>query len=145
MKRNFLGLLALGLAFSACNNLTNENIQLQKEVIAVHDSIMPKMGSFVRDDLKIGILLSKMDSLKKVNPNLDTASEKQQLANLQTDLKHTNEAMTDWMHDFDPVQENKKPEEVQSYLNDQLKKIQALKQHFSEVEEESQRVLERYK
>lgn len=145
MKRNFLGLLTLGLAFSACNNSTDENLQLQKEVIAVHDSIMPKMGEFVRDDLKVSVLLSKMDSLKQVNPSLDTAAEKQQLENLQTGLKKTNEAMTDWMHEFDPAQENKKPEEVQTYLHDQLKKIQALKQHFSEVEGESQRVLEKYK
>ncbi|GAA4779326.1 hypothetical protein GCM10023231_02590 [Olivibacter ginsenosidimutans] len=125
--------------------MKNENRQLQEEVIAVHDSIMPKMGLFVGNNLKVTTLLTKMDSLKQVHPDLDTSSLKQQLVNLQTDLKLTNEAMTDWMHNFDPEHENKKPEEVHTYLQEQLQAIRRLKDQFSATEQKSQHVLATYR
>uniref|UniRef100_F4C6Y9 Viral A-type inclusion protein n=1 Tax=Sphingobacterium sp. (strain 21) TaxID=743722 RepID=F4C6Y9_SPHS2 len=137
--------LALGVVTSSCNNAGNKNLQLQEEVIAVHDSIMPKMGALVRDNLKVGILLTKMDSLKQVNPALDTAQEKDKLLKLQSKLTEANEEMTDWMHNFEPAQEDKKAEEMASYLQNELAKIKALKEKFATAESESREILSKYK
>lgn len=130
---------------SSCNNAANKNLQLQEEVIAVHDSIMPKMGALVRDNLKVGLLLTKMDSLKQANPTLDTAQEKNKLLKLQSQLTQANEEMTDWMHDFEPTQADKKSEEVASYLKGELAKIRALKDKFAIAESESHALLSKYK
>lgn len=143
MKTNILHTILIGLIATACS-APSGNMQLQQEVIAVHDSIMPKMGTFVRDNMKAESLLSSMDSLKKADPAIDTALEKEKLRALQTNLQAANESMTDWMHAFDPVQENKEPAEITSYLQEELKKIQALKESFVKVEEESKQVLEKY-
>lgn len=132
-------------AFSACDNGASKNMQLQEEVIAVHDSIMPKMGTFVRDNLKVGILLTKMDSLKQLDPTLDTVQERERLLALQSKFKQVNEEMTDWMHNFEPSPEDKKAEEVESYLKSELAKIKALKNKFAETENESHQVLSKYK
>ncbi|QNL48573.1 hypothetical protein H8S90_17525 [Olivibacter sp. SDN3] len=145
MKHSLLYLAIALTSLSACNNIANENQQLQDEVIAVHDSIMPKMGTIVRDNLKVSILLTKMDSLKKINPALDTTLEKENLANLQEKLKEANESMTDWMHEFDADQEDKTPEEVRNYLQGELGKIQEVKVKFAKASAESQQVLEKYK
>lgn len=144
MKTNNLYVMLFGLIAIACSS-PNSNIQLQQEVLAVHDSIMPKMGTFVRDNLKIETLLNGMDSLKQIDPAIDTALEKEKLGTLQTNLQAANDSMTDWMHAFDPAQEDKKPEEIQSYLQQELEKIQALKETFVKAEEESKQVLEKYK
>ncbi|WP_134088182.1 hypothetical protein [Olivibacter sp. XZL3] len=145
MKKYIFLSLAMALSIAACDNTANHHVVLQQEVIAVHDSIMPKMGTFVRDNLKVGILLTKMDSLKQANPSLDTAQEKAQLTKLQSKLTEVNEEMTDWMHNFEPAQEDKKPEEIEAYFKNELTKIKALKEKFNEAEEESQRVLSKYK
>lgn len=145
MKYSLLYLAIVLTSFSACNNIANENQQLQDEVIAVHDSIMPKMGTFVRDNLKVSILLTKMDSLKKIYSDLDTTLEKKNFANLQEKLKSANESMTDWMHNFDADQANKTPEEVRNYLQEELEKIKEVKEKFAEASSESQQVLEKYK
>jgi len=144
MKYSNLTPFILGLTFIGCN-AANENLQLQEQVIAVHDSIMPKMGTFVRDNLKIDLLLNKMDSVKRADPSVDTAFEKEKLRSLQSSLKEANETMTDWMHNFDPAQDGKGTEEIESYLQSELQKIRELKNTFSEVEKESGQVLEKYK
>jgi len=140
----FLVVSALALAISACNNAQNEHIQLQEKVIALHDSIMPKMGLFVRDNIKIDLLLTKMDSLKAAHPSLDTTLEKEKLTALKTKLQHTHDAMTDWMHQFTPVEEQQNPEEAKSYLKEQLQVVQDLKKQFTDVEKESNEVLKTY-
>lgn len=147
MKKYIFLSLTIGSALNiaACKNNANQHVALQEEVIAVHDSIMPKMGTFVRDNLKVGILLTKMDSLKQADPSLDTAQEKEHLTKLKSKLSEVNEEMTDWMHNFEPAQEDKKLEEVEAYFKNELVKIKALKDKFKEAENESQRVLSKYK
>jgi len=144
MNKAFLFLVVSALAISACNQAQNEHAQLQEKVIALHDSIMPKMGLFVRDNIKIDLLLTKMDSLRAAHPNLDTTQEKKKLIALKTKLQHTHDAMTDWMHQFTPVEEQQNPQEAQAYLTEQLEIVQGLQKQFTDVEKESQEVLKAY-
>jgi len=135
-------LFALGIA---CSGAGNNNMKLQEQILAVHDSIMPKMGEFVRDELKIGVLSTKMDSLKAHYPDLDTLKEKEALLSLQQKLKAVNESMTDWMHAFEPEQESKTAEETQKYLQDELQNIRKLRETFLQTEQESEKLLAKYK
>lgn len=144
MIKIFINTLLLGVFFIACNNDTNNNKQLQTEIIAVHDSIMPMMGTFVRDNIKVKNLLMKMDSLQKITPGLDTLKEKEALNQLQITLGHANESMTDWMHDFEPAPENKNADEVKTYLQSELEKVKVLKDKFAVAEQQSKQILGKY-
>lgn len=144
MIKRFINILLLGVFFIACNNDTNNSNQLQTEIIAVHDSIMPMMGTFVRDNIKVKNLLTKMDSLQKVVPGLDTLKEKEELSQLQLTLGDVNESMTDWMHNFEPAPENKNADEVKTYLQSELEKVKVLKDKFTAAEQQSKQVLGKY-
>jgi hypothetical protein len=144
MIKNSISILLLGAFAVACNNGVNENNRLQTEIIAVHDSVMPMMGTFVRDNIKAKNLLIKMDSLHKVIPDLDTLKEKEELSKLQITLGDANEAMTDWMHNFEPAPENKNADEVKTYLETELKKVKTLKDKFTTAEQQRKQILEKY-
>ncbi|HWV75229.1 MAG TPA: hypothetical protein VN040_26095 [Pseudosphingobacterium sp.] len=144
MIKKSLSILLLGGFAVACNNGVNENHRLQTEIIAVHDSVMPMMGTFVRDNIKAKSLLIKMDSLHKILPDLDTLKEKEELSKLQLTLSDASEAMTDWMHNFEPAPENKNADEVKTYLESELKKVKTLKDKFAAAEQQRKQILEKY-
>ena len=63
MKNQLIIALSL-LCLTACSSESNdENDALQKDVIAVHDEVMPLMGTFVRNEILIDSLLNNMPAL----------------------------------------------------------------------------------
>ena len=144
MTKGFINILSLSILFIACDHNANDTQKLQAEVIAVHDSVMPMMGTFVRDNIQVKSLLTKMDSLKKAMPTLDTLKEREDLNNLQISLSEANDAMTDWMHNFEPAPENKSTDEIKDYFQNELEKVKALQNKFTEAEKTSKLVLEKY-
>lgn len=144
MTKGFINILSLSILFIACDHNANDTQKLQAEVIAVHDSVMPMMGTFVRDNIQVKSLLTKMDSLKKAMPALDTLKEREDLNNLQISLSEANDAMTDWMHNFEPAPENKSTDEIKDYFQNELEKVKALQNKFTEAEKTSKLVLEKY-
>lgn len=63
-----------------------ENNQM-KEVMAIHDEVMPKMG-------KIGKLVGQL------KPMVDTTAQGKDYAKAMRDLQAANESMMKWMQDF---------------------------------------------
>lgn len=145
MKFYHLSVLAvLFLASSCAQNEGNANEDLQKEVVSVHDEIMPLMGGFVRNSIKIDSILNNMDRVLEDNVNADTAQIKVDLLKLKENLDNATEGMNDWMHNFDMDNEGLSKEEVKTYLDDELTKIEKVKQQFKEAEKESNVVLKGY-
>ena len=99
--RNNLILLVLLAALGACTNTQEKtkekeetNLSPLDEVMALHDEVMPKMGSLMKVQKQLKI---KADSISTQNPE-----RAEQLRSLASDIELANEAMMNWMRNFDP-------------------------------------------
>ena len=84
--------LAIGMVAISCKEEKKteatpvDNMQM-KEVMAIHDEVMPKMS-------KVGRLVGKL------KPMVDTTAQGRQYATAMRDLQAANESMMKWMQDF---------------------------------------------
>lgn len=91
-----------------CGHKGDKNDPLYKEVMAIHDEVMPKM--------------STMHKIKKQLRQLPNSSEKEVL-NLLQNLDEADEAMMVWMADFDPPADGA---ERKTYLTAELESVTAM-------------------
>ncbi len=117
--KNILTILVAVVGLAACNN-TKEKKQeateptLMEEVMALHDEVMPKMGRMMKVQKQLKL---KADSIAT---NDEETAER--LRSLASDIELANEAMMDWMRNFDPNFEGTE-EEKQAYLEKKKKGI----------------------
>jgi hypothetical protein len=81
-----IGTIAISCKEEKKTEATKENNQM-KEVMAIHDEVMPKMG-------KIGKLVGQL------KPLADTTMQGKEYAKAMRDLQAANESMMKWMQDF---------------------------------------------
>ena len=115
MKKLFIAVFAV-FALSACNDGKDQEKALQDEVIKVHDKVMG-------DDNKLMDNKMKIDTL--INTTPDTA-KKAELTHLKAELMVAEQAMENWMQNFDPEKGSKSHEEKVIYLTDQKKQIMTI-------------------
>lgn len=138
MKLYILPLLIISFVVTSCGSSSNdENKNLQDSVIAVHDEIMPLMGGFTRNSIKIDSILMNLPEIKMQNPEIDTNQTRIDLLALKENLDSSTESMNDWMHGFEVDHAGKTKEEVKNYLENELLKINEVKRKFEAVSEES--------
>ncbi|MEQ9424347.1 MAG: hypothetical protein RJQ09_08030 [Cyclobacteriaceae bacterium] len=104
------------------------------EVMAVHDEVMPEMGTIrklQKDILAKAELISVEDS---------TGSAQNDLQVLAQELEAANESMMDWMREFSDPGEDIPHEEAMSYYEDQLKKVTEVKRSMLEAIEKGKAV-----
>ena len=108
--KNIIFLLIIGACFVGCR----EKSTLEKEVIAIHDEVMPKMGAIHLAKKKLRkVLSSSTDSLQKSN-----------VLQMIADLDDADEGMMTWMADWDvPSEEPQKTK----YLLQEKEKITKVK------------------
>ncbi|PXX31541.1 hypothetical protein C7972_101378 [Arenibacter sp. ARW7G5Y1] len=113
----------IAVAYS-CKDQNNDNSQM-KNVMAIHDEVMPKMGT-------IGKLVSQLDE-KITN---DASSDDYVAA--REELKVAHKAMMDWMKGFgdrfdgDEILNGKAlTEEKQKWLDEEESKVKALKDQIN--------------
>lgn len=135
MQKFLFTLLAATVFIVSCNTKPDENKQLQDEVIAVHDEIMPLMSDFVKNSIKIDSLLA--------SDKINSEENKEELVDLKATLDDANEAMNDWMYEFEMEHEDKSDGEIKKYLENELTRINLVKEKFSEASKKST-VLENY-
>lgn len=141
----FAGLMALSMG--ACNNAEKDGRTIEaikEETIAVHDEIMPQIGSFDRQSLKIDSILTNLDSLKQLRPELDTAEVRADLTGLKNRLEGATDSMMQWMNEFEVEPEDKSEAETKAYFESELKKITDMKKTFSDVTKESTEKLAKF-
>ena len=143
MKNQLLIALSL-LGLTACSTGNDENEALQQEVIAVHDEVMPLMGSFVRSEMLIDSLLNNMSALKEADPSLDTAAQSLRFSSLKAKLESATDGMNKWMQDLDLDYEGMTEQEVKTYLKEEKRKVDQINQLFKETDAESKDVLAPY-
>lgn len=145
MKFYHLSILGALLLAASCNQKNTDNNQdLQKKVVSVHDEVMPLMGGFVRNSIKIDSILNNLDRVLEDNPSADTAEVRVELMNLKGNLDNTVEEMNDWMYAFDMENEGQSKEEIKKYLENELLRIQKVKSHFEEAAKQSNIILKGY-
>ena len=115
--------IIMGTAYS-CKESKQDSSQMKK-VLAIHDEVMPKMGT-------IGSLISTLD--EKISEG-DTT---EQYATARQDLKAAHKSMMDWMKNFgerfdgDEIMKGKSlTEEKQQWLDEEEVKVKALRDQIN--------------
>ena len=124
--------LALLLFLAACGKTTkneqpvaeNPNQALYKQVMEVHDEIMPKME--VIYNLKEGLEEKIENTL-----NIGNARE-QQLEQVILNLDSASGSMRNWMQNFDPLTDSADQEKARQYLLLELEKVKQVRELITE-------------
>ncbi|NJB36832.1 hypothetical protein [Croceivirga sp. JEA036] len=125
MKRIVLLLIVVIICSCQGNKKHEEgNSQMQK-VMAIHDEVMPKMGT-------LGKLVSQLKD------KVDTTATGKQYQQAMKDLQKSNSAMMDWMKGFgdrfdsDEILNGKElTPEKQAWLDEEEVKVKALKEQIN--------------
>lgn len=111
------------LLFS-CSDGKNENQALKDRVIAVHDEVMPEMGTLKSLQNK---LREKSDSLGEGQVSSDTENYVQSLEAAAKSCQTAYDGMFVWMRQFEGEYEDMTKEETKAYLEEQLKKVEKVR------------------
>jgi methylphosphotriester-DNA--protein-cysteine methyltransferase len=114
----------------------NEQAALYKEVIDIHDEVMPRMRDINQLLKDIDTRVSEFEADSLLTP--DQLAEKQNLESTKSLLEDANEGMMSWMRDFQQIEEDQEHEEVIKYLSDEKQKIQAIKEDILSAIEEAE-------
>ena len=113
MIKKLLIIALLGSTLYGCADTKQQEKQLYKEVIALHDSVMAHNGLLMKNKMKLDTLLTQ---------NLQ-ATTKDSAMLASKSLIAADEAMNTWMHQFEPDYSGKPHNEVMKYLEDQKVQI----------------------
>jgi uncharacterized protein YicC (UPF0701 family) len=103
----------------ACANpLIETNKEMRAQIIGVHDEVMPKMGELMSLQKKA---LAQADSLYAQDSTATAQIESMRTIAGQLDQAY--EGMFVWMRQYSLEEEGKTPEEIKTYLDDQLLKV----------------------
>ncbi len=120
-----------GHDMSEHNPLSSEHVmgdERTAEIMAVHDSIMPKMEDIMILKSELKQEVSTIDSVLSLKSTPSLASKKAKTLAMIIQLEEADKAMMGWMHQYKADTLAKlNEEEVQHYIVDQKQKIYAVK------------------
>ncbi|HHB78533.1 MAG TPA: hypothetical protein ENK85_04810 [Saprospiraceae bacterium] len=139
MKKVFFFLfVTLFVLPTGCDSPTKETkIDGYKEIMAIHDSVMPKMGAVNRLKRELQALLPKAeDSLEIAKINYSIG-----------ELEESEELMQNWMHDWAEKSRgiDKKSDTYQQFLKEQKKSIINVSDRIYHAMEHGQKTMESFK
>lgn len=139
-----LGILIIIIAVSACKPQTDYKTK-RDEVIKLHDVVMADQGKVVSREIQITDVLKDLKALKNKNPQIDTLVEKDSLRAIHSRLSKADEAMNDWMHQFEPDVTGKSKEEAVQYFEAEKVKIQKVDTLFKQEIKAADAYLSKFK
>lgn len=101
---------------------SNPNQALYEQVMGVHDEVMPKMEDIYK-------LKSRLQEQIANTPDM-VIEKKEAIERTILKLDSANNAMMDWMHQFNPLPDSVDEEQARSYLEDQMEKIRKVKEEM---------------
>ena len=131
MKKTLIAVF-IGLALSACSDGKKREKDLLNNILKVHDQLMGNDDALMKNKMQL-------DSLLKL-PAKDTA-EKANMKAIDMKLAAAEEAMENWMHNFEPDVTNKSHDEIMKYFNDQKKGIMSVDSQMNAAITESTKYL----
>jgi hypothetical protein len=111
-------LLLSFLVLSCANPLIEANKEMRAQIIGVHDEVMPKIGQLMSLEKKA---LAQADSL--LTQDSTATDEIEGIRSLAGQLNQAHEGMFVWMRQYSLEEEGKTPEEIKTYLDEQLVKV----------------------
>ena len=115
---SFLIFLFSILVLACANPLIETNKEMRAQIIGVHDEVMPKIGQLMSLEKKA---LAKADSLFAQDSTASTDIEA--MRSLAGQLNQAHEGMFVWMRQYSLDEEGKTPEELKTYLDEQLVRV----------------------
>jgi hypothetical protein len=106
------------LVLACANPLIETNKAMRVQIIGVHDEVMPKIGQLMSLEKKA---LAHADSLFTQDSTATTDIEA--MRSLAGQLNQAHEGMFVWMRQYSLDEEGKTPEELKTYLDEQLVKV----------------------
>ncbi len=101
MTSRILIFLLIAYASSACDQKADRVAELEKEVLDVHDEVMPKMGEIMALKKGLAQKLAQLDSMQQEGASSTTlAQERQQALDLTSRLSRADSLMMGWMYDY---------------------------------------------
>lgn len=137
MKR-IIFTLCVALVVQACNQNNKEQDQLFKEVMAIHDEVMPKMGTLRKLSKQIEL---QLDSLEVGNTQIDNKM-KRKMESAVKKLDDANESMMEWMRQFEQLEEGTPHEEALKYLKDQKQLMEKVRDNMLTAKKEGEQFTE---
>jgi hypothetical protein len=131
MKKTLITVL-IGLTLGACSDGKKQENDLRDNILKVHDKVMANDDILMKNKMQI-------DSLLKL-PQKDTA-EKTNMKAMDLKLAAAEQAMENWMHNFEPDVTNKSHDEVLKYFNAQKKGIMSVDSQMNVAITESNKYL----
>lgn len=125
MKKILLAATLVLLSFSCKEEKETESNDLMKQVMAIHDEVMPKMG-------KLGQLVGKL------KPMADSLGLESPQGKAMKDLQEANMSMMDWMQGFgdrfdsDEIMKGKElSDEKKKWLDEEEEKVSLVKEKIN--------------
>ena len=127
MKKQLLILASIVWILSACGgNQKKANDALREKVIAIHDEVMPHMGTLKNYQKQVEKRIAQADSLG-ISPE-----EIAELKLLAGDLGNAFEGMFVWMRQFKSVNDDMTADQVRDYLLEQKLAVEKVNQDIKE-------------
>jgi hypothetical protein len=115
-----------------------------KELMAIHDSIMPAMETIMELKQKIALEIIRTDSLLASKPNPELKSRKTAAVKLQKELEIADEEMMHWMHQYDADTLDKMDDNgATAYIATQKSKIASVKELMAKSIREAKLFIEK--
>lgn len=115
--------MLLVIAIASCKQQGDYKAS-RDEVIKVHDIVMADQGKVVDQQMKLNKMLRNLSDLKVKYPDIDTVKEKDSIVLVRDRLIVAEEAMSTWMHEFEPDVTGKSNDEAIAYFKSEKQKIQ---------------------
>lgn len=111
--------------------------EMQEEVMAIHDEIMPKMS-------RLEQLSQKLDSVKKSmsKKGKASASKIEKIEEQKEALSEAHKSMMKWMRNYEKPSDTMAHEDVMEYLEEEKKKIQDVKNKFTTSIQQAEETLQ---
>lgn len=117
-----------------------------KEVMAIHDSIMPAMSTIMELKAKIAHQIKSTDSLLTKKSDVTLKKRRSQATSIQTQLEKADDEMMGWMHQYHADTLEKLDEKsAADYLSAQKIKIEAVRVLMKESIENAESFLQETK
>lgn len=137
MKNTFLFVFLITLSISCGQSNSSDQIdeteisaedELYQKVMDIHDEVMPKMNDIYK-------LKKQLEEEIKNSPDL-VNERKQAIENRISQLNKASESMMQWMRNFNPDDFKENKEEYLDYLNEELEKVNKVKDDMLKALEE---------
>jgi len=127
--KNRIPILGLSVMLFACGQDTDKVVELEGEVLAIHDDVMPRMDDIMTLKSELSKKILKMDSLQNEGVSSNTlAQERITAVDLNQKLNESDKLMMEWMHTYRGDSAKKlQPEQAILYFENEKKKIEQVK------------------